>query len=342
MARTARVSAMTVSNVINGKFDGMTEQTRKLIEQAIAELGYRPDLVARGLRKGQRFSVGMLIVDRSPRFLADPWITNLVAGVSNYLNERNYSVLLHGAEAAKVSKISMLRNVVTDGLLVLLSGPVEERNEVLSHLQGLRQPIILFQGGVSKALEDVCIVRQDDFGGAFALTEMLLAHALRRIITLTSDWPWPALEERERGIRKAIEQSGRSLEQDVVKCPENDFRAIGEALKTYVDEKGFPDLILAANDQMGIAAMQHIRRLGANIPQDVMVTGFNAFDFWQYSETPLTTVRSPAYRVGGDGAAKLLERLQTGKFEQGEFVLPVEIQLGETTRPVSRQSSGRS
>ena len=92
VANHARVSMMTVSNVVNGRFGMMSAQTRARVENAIAKLGYRRRSDGLSLRGSQRFAIAMVIVDPSPAFLADPFITNIVAGLSNGLAAQGYNL----------------------------------------------------------------------------------------------------------------------------------------------------------------------------------------------------------------------------------------------------------
>ena len=90
IASAAGVSATTVSNVANGRLELMSAATRVRVEAAIRELNYRPNEGARNLRLSQSGAIGLIIVDESPRFLADPMTSNIVAGMSNHLSANGY------------------------------------------------------------------------------------------------------------------------------------------------------------------------------------------------------------------------------------------------------------
>ena len=117
----------------------------------------------------------------------------------------------------------------------------------------------------------------------------------------------------------------------IVPCGNADFRDTQAALEAEIAQNGVPDAILAGNDQMGIAAMKLIAARGLAVPGDVGITGFNAFEFWQYTEPVLTTIRSAAYEMGALGGEVLLERLTAGRFDRREIVFPVELQRGGST-----------
>jgi len=99
----------------------------------------------------------------------------------------------------------------------------------------------------------------------------------------------------------------------------------------YAQRHQLPDAILGANDQIGLAAMIWLRRRGLQVPEDVVVTGYNALESWSYSELVLTTVRSPAYDIRARGGAVILDRLQYGRFPNREEIFPVSLQIGGST-----------
>ena len=102
------------------------------------------------------------------------------------------------------------------------------------------------------------------------------------------------------------------------------------AIGRYVDREGLPDVFMGGNDQMAIAALTWALDRHLAIPQDLKVTGFNGFDFAQYVRPRLTTIRSPAYEMGKQGAALLLKRLSKGAFDQSHLLLDVVLQPGDS------------
>lgn len=329
VAQEAGVSVMTVSNVVNGRFDMMSAGTRARVEGAVAKLGYRQDASARGLRLAQRFTVGMLLVDPSPIFMADPFITQVVAGLSNVLGARGFSVTIAGTPAERLEDVVFLRNNATDALCVMLSGPPLLRRRCMRSIAKAKQPIVLIQERLNADGVHVCSVRQDDCGGGEALGRRVLAKGARDLVLLVPSLAWPAVESRERGIRKAAARF-RNARVAVVACGDEQFVTTQSALDHHVDRHGLPDAIMAANDQMGIAALKWLRTRGLQVPGDVLLTGFNAFDFWQYSDPVLTTVRSPAYEIGEASGRAVLAHLARGRFTAADTVLPVTLVPGAT------------
>ena len=135
VAREAGVSVMTVSNVINGKHHLMSGETRQTVCSAIDKLGYRPHSGARSLRLSHDFSIGLLIVDPSPSFLTDAFTTHVVAGLSNYLNQRGYALLIQGIAPEAVTETPMLRHHRTDAICLMVSGDAPTRRAIYRILE---------------------------------------------------------------------------------------------------------------------------------------------------------------------------------------------------------------
>ena len=331
VAAIAEVSAMTVSNFMNGRFQAMSEQTRTRIAKTVERLNYRPHSAGRGLRTSAGLLIGMILVDESPTFLADPFITQVVAGLSNYLNQHGYGLVLQGLALRDFRNSPLIRNQRTDAFCVMLSGRDAQRRDILNILAGLHQPIVLFQERPPRSAVDICAIRQDDRGGGRLLAEHLLNLGMRRLLFLAPELTWPAIVERVKGIQKAIAAASGTATLEVLKCGDGSFTTTEAILTAHVEANGFPDAIMGGNDQIGIAGLKVISAHGRKVAGDVLVTGFNAFEFWRYTDPVLTTVHSPAYDVGARGGAEIVERLKHGVFNEREIVYPVELRVGTST-----------
>jgi LacI family transcriptional regulator len=330
VADAAGVSPMTVSNLINGRLGSMRAETRQRIEAQIEKLGYRPHTMARSLRLAKRLSIGMVIVDDVPHYLSDPFITHVVSGLGNHLNANGYGLLLQGHSAMAFKNSPMVRDIRTDAICVMLSGSDAIRRDVVETLLGLAQPIVLFQETLKFPDVDLCSIRQDDRAGGRMLGQVVLEAGARRLAMLAPELFWPAIGERILGIREAIRHQ-EDAELRIVTCGDGEFRATQAALAQDLERHGLPDAILAGNDQMGISAMKLLAARGIKVPDQVLITGFNAFEFWQYTDPVLTTVHSPAYEIGARGGAEILTRLARGSFTQNDIVYSVALQRGGST-----------
>jgi LacI family transcriptional regulator len=322
VAAAAGTTPMTVSNVLNGRAGQVGAATAARVLAACERLGYRPNADAKRLRARACQAIGLVIVDPSPYYLSDPFTAALVAGLNEALGRAGYSLILQGAPALRLHDVPMLRQVESDGLCLVASGPQPQRHDILRQVARLGQPIVLVQDEAPDDLVDVCCVLQDDAAGAASIAQHLLhPQPPRHCVMLVPSVAWPAMERREAALRTVL--SGRTLDFHVVRCPDEGFGATQSALADHIAAHGVPDTLIGGNDRMALAALRLLAGRGLRVPHDVRVTGFNGFDFAHYADPPLTTVISPAFALGETAAAALLARLATGRFGERRRCLPV-------------------
>ncbi len=329
VATAAGVSLMTVSNVVNGKIAAVGENTRLRVKREIDRLNYRPHASGRRLRLAHQWSLGMIIIHESAAFLADPFITQVVAGLNKEMSENGYGLYLQGIRKDELEKSVLIRNAGTDGLCAFFYGTPRERRKIADTLTSLGQPLILIQEPLRFPGKDVCCIREDDFEGGRMLARHLVEKGARRFVVLEPSYQWPALSERRRGIMNVLDDiEGTSITR--VACGNGEFVSTQAALDAHLHSEGMPDAIMG-NDHIAIAAMKLLAAHRVTVPRDVLVTGFNGFEFWQYTDPVLTTIHSPAYEMGRLAGREMLHRLEKGSFCASKHVLPVSLQQGGST-----------
>lgn len=331
VAALAGVSPMTVSNVVNGRLSGYNLATRDRVLWAIRSANYRPDVAARSLRTDRRMAVGMIVVQDSKPFLADPYITNLLDGLCAGLNQRGYSMVLQGLSAGEVPQAPLIRQLHTDGLCMLMAATFTPQSPVAQALESLGQPLVLFQQEGSDIGKDICVLRQDDFEGGRMIAKHLIHRGAGRLVAVMPQPEWPAMKARLSGLRYEVERAPRATTLTVLTSVDESPAATEGALSGYIAKGAQFDAVVAGNDQMALAVRRNLLRNGKRIPEDVRVAGFNAFSFIDYLETRLTTVRSPAFQLGSLGAHHIIRRIENGAFDTGSVILPVEFVPGQTT-----------
>lgn len=328
VAQQAKVSIATVSKVVNGINKGISAETVTRVQRIIQELNYRPNRMGRELRTQRNYIVGMAIVDDSPTFLTDPYITQLVAGLSNYLGTHNYGLLLHGIAPENFEQSFLLKESVVVAFCLMLSGPVARRRRYLDVVHASGHPMVVFQESPRKSLADCCFVNQDDQGGAELLAHKIVLRKPRLVFILTPELQWHAIQARVKGLRKVLDK--HKCNYCIISSDENQRQSILSALDTAMAAHGVPDVIVGTNDQLAYVAYRHLTDSGYRVPEDIGITGFNAFDTNASLRPALESVRSPAYALGETGGQALLSRLDSGRFESSSLVLPVTPVSGTT------------
>jgi len=241
VAARAGVTAMTVSNVLNGR-GAVGHQTRARVLEAVENMNYRPHAGARRLRAKRFHSLGMLVLDDAPDYLSDPFTTQIIAGLSNFATENGNSLVLQGVRHATMEQAPLLSQLETDGVCALLSGEPEERAALVERLRTLRVPVVLFQEPTGRG--DVCTIRQDDRGGAAALLRLVAEKGARRIMILLPRVEWPAMVEREAGAREAVAAQRATL--IAVRCADVRFNSLATLSSANVASPIFARRILSS------------------------------------------------------------------------------------------------
>ena len=238
---------------------------------------------------------------------------------------------MQGISPDAFSVSPLIRDIRTDALCLLLSGSDRARRAIVKSLLLLGQPLLLFQETFKIAGADLCVLHQDDREGGRLVAAEVLRRGVKSVVALVPQTVWPAIGERLAGMRQVISAAPGKPQFRVVRCGNADMTDTKAALAADIAANGFPDAVLAGNDQMGIAAMKLVIEHGKRVPRDVAITGFNAFDFWEYTDPVLTTVRSPAYEMGSRGGEEILKRLTSGAFAKRQITFPVSLQRGTST-----------
>lgn len=332
VAAEAGVSLTTVSNFVNNRYRFMSASTRQKVQRAIEKLNYRPHGIARGLRLAEWRSIGIIIVDESPTYLANNITTYIVAGLSNFLSRRGFNLVVQGLSAAEFESSPLISHLRTDGLCAMLSGRRSERRGLLDILLRLNQPIVLFQDALMPSRADTCTVMQDDEAAGEMLAAHLVERGARRLVFLVpTHHAWAGIDARLRGIRHAVRGSGRGGAVRRVVCDGRCPAMVWAALERDFEAHGEADGILCNSDEMALAVLKYLCTSGRRVPQDVKVTGFNGTSLWQSAIPTLTTVSSRGYELGEAAGELMLTRLREGRFARRRIKLPLSLEVGEST-----------
>ena len=332
VAAAAGVSLMTVSNVINGRHSGAVgDETLKRVRRQIMRLNYRPHEGARTLRLARGSTIGMIIVHESPLFMASPFVSLMVTGLMNSLNEHGYNLIVQGVHPKDFNDAAVLRRINSEGIVAHIAGTDQERTNFQKQLSATRVPIVILQDHRLIRFSDCCFINQEDEFGGRQLAEIVVRGGARRLVYFKPRPDWPGVLGRERGIQ-AIVAANRDVSLSVITTADQTLTACQRPLGAHFERHGIPDAILASNDHLAIAAMKLVQSMGMVVPQDMAITGFNDFEYRTYADPHITTVRSSAYEMGSQAGAQMVNRLVEGRFANTEILLPVSLVLGGSTR----------
>jgi DNA-binding LacI/PurR family transcriptional regulator len=337
IARKARVAPMTVSRVVN-RSGYVSRAVRERVERAVQQLDYRPNALARSLKRQRTHVVGLLLPD-----IANPFSAELSQGIQQVLLERGYSCFLATSERSIEREEAALRAFFdhrVDGIIVA-TRETPLGNEALARLAERRLPIV----AVGRDIQHPAIDRvyADEERGARDAVEHLLAQGHRRIGFLGVNLAQSSGLRRFRGYRQALEAQGLEVEEELVAGPEGgpgpgySTQADGYAgMKSLLGLRPAPTAVFARNDFTALGAICAARDLGLRIPEDIAVVGFDNVPLAAYTIPPLTTVDQPTTEQGRQAAALLLERCSTPNRPRQEVPFPCRLIVRQSTQRVSQ------
>ncbi|MGF2949979.1 LacI family DNA-binding transcriptional regulator [Microbacterium alcoholitolerans] len=307
VAVRAGVSNQTVSRVANDS-PRVDPATRRRVEQAMAELGYRPNRAARALRTGRTQTLGLVA-----QTLATVGNSRMLQAVADAASVRGYAlaVVTLGEDGDIAQAFDRLHDQGVDGAIVLNEATVLARDVAAA---GIRLVVV-----DSPPDARFAVVATDHAAGARAATERLLAAGHHAVHHLAGPAGSFAATERERGWREALSDAG-------VQAPEilrGDWSAASGHAQTQrilATAKGMSALF-AANDQMALGALRALAEAGRRVPEDVAVIGFDdVADAAEY-RPPLTTVRQD-FDALGDRAVRSVIALIDGETPEDLRLVP--------------------
>jgi LacI family transcriptional regulator len=300
VAARAGVSKTTVSHVLSGNRP-VAAATRRRVQRAVRDLGYRPDHVARSLRT-QRSAVAALVIPD----ITNPFFPVLARGLEDVLLASWYRMFICNTDAAPTREREFLADLVgrrVDGI-VIASYTLSPGALSIVHGEGI--PVVAVG---SLVIDDpaVDIVMADDERGGYQAASWLVRRGHTRL-GLIHGTPGTGTE-REAGFRKALADAGL-LFGPAYAVPGYWIRPGGEAaMRRLMALRQRPSAVFCCNDLMALGAMDAAVDLGLSIPEDVAVAGYDDLEWSSLVRPSLTTVANPAYDTGRSAGRLLLDRM---------------------------------
>lgn len=303
VARLSGVSSMTVSRVINGG-ERVRPETRQRVEHAIAELGYVPSRLARGLIRQKTRTLALIVPD-----VANPFFTLIVRGAEDVARRADYRIILCDTRADLTIERDVIEEMIAHRVDGIAIAPVSDRSRSqLRRLAKFGVPSVLIDRTVAGIECDV--VLGDSAGGARRLVEHLISLGHRRIGFIVESDEVSTARDRHRGYSEALEAAGLPLEPSLVVRstvdPSGGFEGMGRLLE--LDDP--PTAVFTVNNLVALGAIEAVRANGLEVPDDVALVCFDDIEYASRLYPFLTVMAQPAETLGALGTQLLLDRVE--------------------------------
>ncbi|WP_258372028.1 MULTISPECIES: LacI family DNA-binding transcriptional regulator [unclassified Curtobacterium] len=328
VAERAGVSIRTVSNVVNG-YARVSEAKRVRVEEAVAELGYRPNVLARNLRNGRSGLIALIVPE-----IDVPYFAELARAVVSHAQTLGLTVVVDQTDGQPDRERELIQG---DGNAVLFDGVIFSplalsRGDLPAPDRG-RALVLLGERIADSGYDHVAI---DNVAAARAATEHLFAIGRRRIAAI-GDQPYDTGETaqlRTRGYESAHEARGVPVDRSLVVPTANFHFSDGARAMTELLEHpdGPPDAVFCYNDLVAMGAMRVLLSQGRRVPEDVALVGFDDIEAAAYQTPSLTTVRPDRETIARLAVERLVAILDgTAEGEPGDHYAGHELVVREST-----------
>jgi LacI family transcriptional regulator len=333
VARLARVSAKTVSRVVNNQGE-ISEATRQRVQEAIEQLGYRPNILARSL-VSQR-SHTLAVVASGLEYFGP---SHTLTGIEQKSYELGYSLLFsllaHSNETNVIPILDSFAARLVDGIIWAVSEIGDNRSWIQPELLKNLPPVVFL---TMKPRDGLSVVSIDNQAGAIQATQHLIEQGRRKIGLISGPMAWWESRERFDGYKNAMAKAG--LEVASSQVVEGDWTAASgkRGMQQLLQQRPDLDAVFACNDQMALGALGVAHQTGRKVPQDIAFVGFDNIPesacFWP----PLTTVEQHLFDAGCLGV-QVLQKLIEAR-QQGLDDLSTEVKILEPELFTRESSTG--
>ncbi|GAA0484574.1 LacI family DNA-binding transcriptional regulator [Streptomyces olivaceiscleroticus] len=301
VARRAGVSVATVSHVLN-ETRPVRPDTRKSVLDAIDELGYTHNTLARSLVTSRTRSIGLAV-----SAISNPYFTEILQGVEAGALEAGYSLLIadpHDDPAHERKVVQLLHERRVDGMII---APSAEPAELVEYVTKREVPTVFLDRLVGDAYDQVCAesttpVRQlvEHFAD-LGHTRIGLIAGLPGLSTTT---------ERVAGYREGLRARGLPFAPELLAGGNSEAEGAEDATRHLLAAPEPPTAVITANNAMTIGALKALGELGLRVPRDIALACFDDFSWADLFSPRLTAIAQPSREIGAAAVQLLLDRLE--------------------------------
>ena len=303
VAEHAGVSKKTVSRVINNEIN-VKEDTRKKVQKAIDELGFKRNPLGMALAKNRSLFIALLADNPSPGYLM-----NLQKGILQGCTEEHMGLFLYDCQYRSPTLVSEIEafvdNTLADGLI--LAPPLSDKAELLDMLD--RKKVAYLRIG-PKDFERGDYVGFNASKAAFDMTSYLIKLKHRDIGFVRGHPDQESSRRCERGFRQAHEQAGRAVNEELIAQGFYTHQSGVDAAMTLLNKPNPPSVIFASNDEMAVGVLYEAQRRGLKVPEQLSICGIDDISITTKVWPNLTTMRQPLLTIGYRAAITLINRLK--------------------------------
>ena len=301
VARQAGVSVSTVSHVVN-ETRRVAPETKRLVEAAIASVGYQTNTLARSLKTATTKTVGLAI-----SATANPYFNDIICAIVSECARLGLMVFLADTQdepETELNVVTALHQRRVDGIILAPSPDPKRRAQ--TYIESVGIPCVLVDRAPNERFDQVGL---NNRGAMRLLVAHLASFGHRRIGFIAGHPGFTTTLERINGYMLALASRGLEIDDTLLVAGNATTAAATASAQALLTLARPPTALIAGNNMATIGAMRAIRALNLKVPRDISLVGIDDFEWADCFEPRLTLVAQPCEEIGRQAAALLSERI---------------------------------
>jgi LacI family transcriptional regulator len=326
VARHASVSPATVSRVLNGD-PRVGDAYRKRVLRSVQELDYRPNVLARNLRRQRTATIGVVVPD-----IGNPHFGEMLRAIEDQAFDAGYRVLVCNTGENAEKQRAYLEALIDERVLGVIISPADPEGEQITHLLDLGTPVVACDREVADPRADAVLA--DNVKALRIGTDLLVGEGHGRIAFVGGRVDVETGAERLAGYEMAMRSAG--LEPLTV---DGDFRLdrAEEAVTLLLEQEPQPSAMVVANNLMTLGALRAIADAGLKVPAEIALVAVDDPPWSALVDPPLTTLAQPVRAMAADAMELLLQRVTGARESPRRIVHPFELRERASTGAPARR-----
>ena len=332
IAKKVGVSTATVSYVLSkGKDSRVSEEVSEKVKKAAKELNYQPNQIAKSLKMGKTFTIGLVVAD-----ISNPFFAHIARIIEDEAKKENYTVIF-GSSDEKADKswdlIQFLINRQVDGFII---APTEGSEDQIRYLKENNIPFVLIDRYFPNIESSYVVL--DNYQSAYNAIKRLVDTGNKKIGMIAYQTDLHHMEERVRGYEKALHDHKVEVKQEWIQKIEFDNieRDIRNGIDSLLNTEEPIEAIFFATNTLAVYGLKYLNELNYEVGKDLAIISFDEGEAFDFFYCPLTFLKQPLREIGQQAVRILTDHI-SGKKEVEQICLQAELIVRESCR--TRQKS---
>ena len=325
VASRARVAKTTVSRFLNGA-GPVNARTAERIRQAIAELDYSPNFLARAMRTSKTRTIGIIIPDYS-----NPFYPELLRGIDECARGNGYLAYLASSDADGASEFECIQQLLRrqiDGIVLCSYTRIQRDIDLLAEV-AKKTPVVVMDPLVKN--EPLSYVVTNGYEGSADAVSYLVSIGRRKIGYIAGPKRLFATQDRFSGYRKGLQNAGIPFDKSIVFEGDFSMNSGYQAARSFVSRDLEIDAIMAATDLMAIGAVKFFNSRSIQVPERIAVVGFDNISLCTVIEPSLTTIAQPIADLGRSAVQLIVDANEKKELESRQIVMKSRLIVRKST-----------